>query len=129
MKFILEVEKQIAKSIKILRSDRGGEYLSRKFLDYLKKNGIISQWTPPGIPQLNGILEWKNQTLLDMVRFLMSFTDLPDFLWGHSLLTLIYLLNRIPSKTVPTTPYEIWHGKKLSLSHLKIWGYPAHVKR
>ena len=41
----------------------------------------------------------------------------------------IYVLNRVPSKTVPTTPYEIWHGKKSSLSHLRTCGCPAHVKR
>ena len=40
-KFRYDVEKQIKKSIKILRSDRGGEYLSREFLDYLKKNGSL----------------------------------------------------------------------------------------
>ena len=38
-----EVEKQTEKPIKVLRSDRGGEYLSREFLDYLKENGIVSQ--------------------------------------------------------------------------------------
>ena len=41
------VEKQIEKSIKVLRSDRGGEYLSTEFLDYLKVNGILSEWTLP----------------------------------------------------------------------------------
>ena len=40
------VEKQTEKSIKVLRSDRGGEYLSTEFLDYLKVNGILSEWTP-----------------------------------------------------------------------------------
>ena len=30
------VEKQTSKSIKALRSDREGEYLSSEFLDYLK---------------------------------------------------------------------------------------------
>ncbi|BFG35090.1 hypothetical protein CerSpe_213640 [Prunus speciosa] len=45
-----EVEKQIGKSIKILRSDRGGEYLGIEFLEYLKKHGILSQWTPLGTP-------------------------------------------------------------------------------
>ena len=41
--FRTEVEKQIGLSIKTLRSDRGGEYLSTEFLDYLKQNGILSQ--------------------------------------------------------------------------------------
>ena len=74
-----EVEKQTKKSIKVLRSDRGGEYLSREFLDYLKDNGIVSQWTPPGTPQLNGVSERRNRALLDMVRSMMSFMDLPEF--------------------------------------------------
>ena len=37
-----EVEKQTEKSIKTLRSDRGGEYLSSEFLTYLEKNKILS---------------------------------------------------------------------------------------
>ena len=44
------VEKQTGKSIKALRSDRGREYLTSEFLDYLKQNGILSQWTPPYTP-------------------------------------------------------------------------------
>ena len=61
------VEKQTRKSIKIFRSDRGGEYLSNKFLDHLKAKKIISEWTPPYTPQLNGVAERRNRTLLDMV--------------------------------------------------------------
>ena len=80
--FRSEVEKQTGKSIKILRSDRGGEYLSSEFLDYLKENGILSQWTPPGIPQLNGVFERRNRTLLDMVRSMMSFFQSPSILLG-----------------------------------------------
>ena len=41
--FRYEVEKQTDKPVKVLRSDRRGEYLSRKFLKYLKDNGIVSQ--------------------------------------------------------------------------------------
>ena len=40
-----EVEKLIGKSIKTLRSDQDGEYLSHKFIDYLKENRILPQWT------------------------------------------------------------------------------------
>ena len=79
-KFRYEVEQQIEKPIKVLRSDRGGEYLNRKFLGYLKDNGIVSQWTPFGTSQLNRVSERRNRILLDMVRSIMSFTDLSLYL-------------------------------------------------
>ncbi|KAL0402288.1 UNVERIFIED_CONTAM: Retrovirus-related Pol polyprotein from transposon TNT 1-94 [Sesamum latifolium] len=118
----LEVENQTGRKIKALRSDRGGEYLSGEFIDYLKENGILSQWTPPGTLQLNGVAERKNRTLLDMVRSMMSFTELPPSFWGYALETAAKLLNIAPSKTVPQTPYEIWHGKPASYKNLFI-GY------
>jgi hypothetical protein len=124
-----EVEKQTGKSIKTLRSDRGGEYLSNEFTDYLKENGILSQWTPPHTPQLNGVSERRNRTLLDMVRSMMSHAALPVSFWGYALETAAHVLNRVPSKSVDTTPYEIWRGKKPSLKHIKIWGCPAYVKK
>ena len=55
-----EVQNQLGKSIKILRSDRGGEYLSQEFDDYLKECEILSQLTPPGTPQWNGVFERRN---------------------------------------------------------------------
>ncbi|KAL0411053.1 UNVERIFIED_CONTAM: hypothetical protein Slati_3695000 [Sesamum latifolium] len=117
------------RKIKALRSDRDGEYLSGEFIDYLKDNGILSQWTPPGTPQLNGVAERRNRTLLDMVRSMISFTELPPSFWGHALETIIKLLNIAPSKSVPQTPYEIWHGKPASYKYLRVWGSPAYVKR
>ena len=96
----------MGKSVKVLRFDRRGKYFDQKILKYLKDNSTVSQWIPPGIPQLNRISERRNRTLLDMIRSMMSFTDLPLFLWDHALLTAIHLLNRVPSKSVPTTPYR-----------------------
>ncbi|CAL2257251.1 unnamed protein product [Prunus armeniaca] len=100
-----EVENQIGKSIKILRSDRGEEYLSTEFLEYLKKHGNLSQWTPPGTPQLNGVSKKRNRTLMDMVQSMMSYTDLPYMEMVRSF------------------------GRKPSLNHLKIWGCLAYVKK
>ncbi|KAL0413385.1 UNVERIFIED_CONTAM: Retrovirus-related Pol polyprotein from transposon TNT 1-94 [Sesamum radiatum] len=127
--FRLEVENQTGRKIKTLRSDRGGEYLSGEFLDYLKENGILSQWTPPGTPQLNGVSERRNRTLLDMVRSMMSFTELPLSFWGYALETAAKLLNMAPSETVAQTPYQIWHGKPASYKYLRVWGSLAYVKR
>ena len=102
--------------------------MSGEFTDYLKENGILAQYTPPGTPQHNGVSERRNRTLLDMVRSMLSFTDLPYFLWGYALLTSAHLLNKIPSKAVPTTPYEIWTGRKPNLNYVKVWGCPAYVR-
>ena len=124
-----EVQNQLGKNIKTLRSDRGGEYLSQEFVDHLRDCGIVSQLTPPGTPQWNGVSERRNRTLLDMVRSMMSQTDLPISFWGYALETAAFILNRVPSKAVEKTPYEIWTGKTPSLSFLKIWGCQAYVKR
>ncbi|KAM1309376.1 hypothetical protein ACFX2H_006077 [Malus domestica] len=66
---------------------------------------------------------------MNMVRSMMSSANLPVSFWGYALYTAAYLLNRIPSKSVSQTPYEIWHGKSTNLNHIRIWGCPAYVKR
>ena len=73
--------------------------------------------------------ERRNRTLLDMVRSMISFTDLPFSFWGFALETAAFTLNRAPSKSVETTPYELWFGKRPNLSFLKIWGCDAYVKK
>ncbi|GJS67478.1 retrotransposon protein, putative, ty1-copia subclass [Tanacetum coccineum] len=66
--FQKEVENQLGKTIKSLRSDRGGEYMSQEFLDHLKDHEIIAHRTPPYTPQHNGVSERRNRTLLDMAK-------------------------------------------------------------
>ena len=87
-----EVENQRDRKIKFFRSDRGGEYLSHEFGTHLRKCGIVSQLTPPGTPQCNGVSERRNRTLLDMVRSMMSLTDLPLLFWGYALVTAAFTL-------------------------------------
>ncbi|GKB92348.1 retrotransposon protein, putative, ty1-copia subclass [Tanacetum coccineum] len=67
-----EVENQLGKTIKALRLDRGGEYISQEFKDYLKDCGIVQQLTPPYTPQHNGVSERRNRTLLNIVRSMMN---------------------------------------------------------
>ena len=84
---------------------------------------------PPGTPQLNGVSERHNRTLLDIVQSMISLIGLPISFWDYALETVAFTLNRAPSKSVEMTPYELWFGKKPKLSFVKVWGCDAYVKK
>ena len=68
------------------------------------------------------MFERCNQTLLDMVRSMMSQSDLPLLFWGYALETTTFTLNSVPSKSIVKTPYEMWTGKTPSLSFFEDLG-------
>ena len=132
--FKAEVENQCGKQIQIVRSDRGGEYYGRytengqapgPFAKFLQEHGIVAQYTMPGSPDMNGVAERRNRTLMDMVRSMLSNSNLPKNLWTEALKTAAYILNRVPTKAVPKTPFELWKGWKPSLRHMRVWGCPS----
>ena len=128
--FKVEVENQLNKRIKNVRSDRGGEYYGKDdgsgeqrsgpFAKFLEECGIVPQYTMPGSLSMNGVAERRNRTLKDMVKSMISHSNLPISLWGEALKTVKYILNRVPTKATAKTPYELWTGKKPSLKHLHI---------
>ncbi|GJZ20126.1 retrotransposon protein, putative, ty1-copia subclass [Tanacetum coccineum] len=124
--FQKEVENQLGKTIKSLRSDRGGEYMSQEFLDHLKDHGIIAHRTPPYTPQHNGVSERRNRTLLDMVRSMMSQTTLPKSFWDYALETAARILNMVPTKKVEKTPYKPDKLEPRSIKCIFI-GYPKET--
>nr|GEX64348.1 hypothetical protein [Tanacetum cinerariifolium] len=67
------------------------------------------------------VSERRNRTLLDMVRSMMNLTTLPKSFWGYALKFVARILNMVPTKKVERTPYEIWHGKALKLTYLRVW--------
>ena len=74
--------------------------------------------------------ERRNRTLLDMVRSMMSLTNLPLSFWGYALETAAFTLNRAPSKN-PLRRHRMNYGlaRNLSCHFLKVWGRNAYVKR
>jgi transposase InsO family protein len=127
--FKAEVENQHNIKIKLVRSDRGGEYYGRHipygqvpgpFVRFLQKNGIVAQYSMSGDPQQNGVAERRNHTQMDMVRSMLSYSTLPISLWMDDLKTTVHILNQVPSKSVPKTPYEMWTGRKPTLNYLHV---------
>jgi len=134
--FKTEVENQHNLKIKIVRSDREGSTTvdiphMAKFLDLLRsscRKMTVAQYSTPGEPQQNKVAERRNRTLMDMVRSMIGYSTLSISLWMGALKTIIHILNRVPSKSVPKTPYELWTEREPSLNHLRVWGCPAEAK-
>lgn len=74
------VEKDVNKEIKILRTDRGGEFTSREFDDFCNNNGIRRHLTAPYTTQQNGAVERRNHTLMEMPRSILKAMKVPNYL-------------------------------------------------
>ncbi|GAU35215.1 hypothetical protein TSUD_204910 [Trifolium subterraneum] len=89
-KFKKKVEKESEKSIKIFRTDGGGEFTSNEFKQFLVEQGIEHEVTAPYTPQHNGLAERRNRTVLNMVRSMLREKSLPSFLWGEAASTALH---------------------------------------
>ncbi|GJR41378.1 retrovirus-related pol polyprotein from transposon TNT 1-94 [Tanacetum coccineum] len=123
-----EVENQLDKKIKILRSDRGGEYESNDFAEFCSTFGIVHQTTAPYTPQQNGVAERKNRTLKNMINSMLITSGAPHSLWGEACLAANTILNKIPHKKSDKSPYQLWKGKQPSYKRMKVWGCLAKVQ-
>ncbi|PRQ16867.1 putative RNA-directed DNA polymerase [Rosa chinensis] len=114
---------QFSSSIHVLRSDNGSEYMSNNMSNYLSTQGIMHQTSCVGTPQQNGIAERKNRDLLEKARALMFQMNVPKKFWSQGVLTATYLMNRLPSRVLGfKSPLEVLKGRKIDLSHLKVFG-------
>ena len=110
--------------IKLLRSDRGGEYTGHEFTKFLQQEGTERRLTTHDTPQHNGVAESLNRRLLERVRAILHHSDLPKNLWAEALRFSVWLKNRASTRALGnnTTPYEKLYGNKPNLSGVPEWG-------
>jgi len=102
----VEAVNQLERKIKILRSDRGGEYTLNDMSGLCQEHGIIHEVIAPYTAQSNGVTERKNRTLMDMMDCMLLSSGAPENLWGEALLSACFILNRILQRDPDVTPYE-----------------------
>src|SRR5579871_2773742 len=126
-------ENVIGKRIKILRTDRGGEYVNNTMSKYLEECGIEHQRTVPYTPQQNGVSERFNRTAMEKTRAILHGGNLPLRLWAEVFDTVRYLYTLRPVKgiTDEMTPEAIFYkyrdGERTSVKHLRVIGCTAYV--
>ena len=128
----IEAEKSLGQSVKILRTDNGGEFTSDEYEKYLKKEGVKHELTMPKCPEQNRVADIFNRTLVEMVRSMLADSELPKSFWAEALATAAYLRNQSLTKSVEgKTPYEAMYGEKPKVGHLRVFGCTvyAHIPK
>ncbi|GJR20554.1 zinc finger, CCHC-type containing protein [Tanacetum coccineum] len=122
-------ENELRTTLKMLRTDQGGEFTSNEFTQYCKENGIARQLTAPYSPQQNGVVERRNRTIMSTTRCMMKATNMPQNFWAEAVRHAIYILNSVPTKALEDiTPYEAIKQRKPNLEYLKVFGCIAYAK-
>ena len=123
-----QVENLSGKRIKTLRSDNGGEYTSTKFNDFYKEARIKRELTIPYNPQQNGVVERKNQTIVEVGKAMIHDHSIPMFLWAEASRTIVYVQNKCPHRILKNMiPEEAFTGVKPELGHLCIFGCQVYI--
>ncbi|CAI7781133.1 unnamed protein product [Closterium sp. NIES-54] len=123
-KCLVLVERQAKKSVLMLRSDRGGEFLRKEFTDFVDGKGIVHDLTCPYTPQQNGMAGREMRTAVEPVRTMLLHMGVQHHWWHLALRQAVWVRNCLERSTTPpgTTPYQLLTGKKPDLTLARVWG-------
>nr|GEY75304.1 retrovirus-related Pol polyprotein from transposon TNT 1-94 [Tanacetum cinerariifolium] len=79
-------------------------------------------------PQQNGVVERRNQTLVEATRTMLTFANLPSFLWAEAIATACFTKNRsIIHKRFDKTPYELMNKRKPNIKFFRMFGCRCYL--
>nr|GEY32982.1 hypothetical protein [Tanacetum cinerariifolium] len=113
----------------IIRTDNDTEFKNQVLKEYSDSVGISHQVSSVRTPQQNGVVERRNQTLVEAARTMLIFPRAPLFLWAEAIATACFTQNRsIIHCHFNKTPYELINGRKLDISFLHVFGALCYPK-
>ncbi|CAI7885581.1 unnamed protein product [Closterium sp. NIES-53] len=117
-------QRESGHKVKVIRTDKGGEFIGADFESVLKKKGIQHQLTVPYNPQQNGVAERFNRTLQEGDRTLLGRAGLPDPFWVTALRQVALVKNRVLAIVGDKqwVPYTKWYGSAPSVNMLRAYG-------
>ncbi|XP_019420673.1 PREDICTED: uncharacterized protein LOC109330855 [Lupinus angustifolius] len=119
--FLKMVKTQFAHPVKSVQSDWGGEF--RPFTNLLQSMGIVHRLTCPHTHHQNGTVERKYKHIVETGLSLLAHACLLMYFWDHAFLTVVFLINRLPSLSLSNkTPHFLMFGTHLDYLSLKVFG-------
>nr|GEZ12515.1 integrase, catalytic region, zinc finger, CCHC-type, peptidase aspartic, catalytic [Tanacetum cinerariifolium] len=130
IKFITQIQVDLNKTIRYVRTDNGTKFVNHTLTEYYERIGIFHQKTVPRTQQQNGVVERRNHTLVKAARTMLIFSKALMFLWIEVVATPCYTQNRSLIHTRHhKTPYELVHNKKPDLTFFRVFSalcYPTN---
>lgn len=126
--FIQTAERETGCKVQNLRTDNGGEYVSSLMKARCRTLGIKHIIGPPHTPQLNGVAERYNQTLLDRLKPALKSSPFHHDFWTDAAAHAVWTTNRAPTQTNTgfLTPFELYTGSQPNFRHVQTFGTPGH---
>ncbi|SAM83780.1 uncharacterized protein UBRO_20784 [Ustilago bromivora] len=121
-RWLREMKEEVSCYLMVFHSDSGGKYTSTTFKKMFRQRGVVQQTMAPYSPQQNGVSEWLNLTIMNVVCPMLSAAGLPDSSWAKATHHANWIKNHTYSKLVKNMPYTLWTGDQPQLDILKSFG-------
>jgi transposase InsO family protein len=123
-RWLVQAERQGDGRLKVLRTDRGGEFMGAEVEEWLSGLGVVHHKTAPYTSQQNGTVERWHRTMMEGVRTLLTWSGLHPSFWAEALRQIVWMKNRVPHSALPssTTPHLLWHGRPPDVGMARAWG-------
>nr|GEW88111.1 retrovirus-related Pol polyprotein from transposon TNT 1-94 [Tanacetum cinerariifolium] len=90
--------------------------------------GINQKISAARTSQQNGVMKRRNQTLVKAARTMLTFANLPLFLWAKAIATACFTQNRsIIHKHFDKTPYELMKKRKPNIKFFYVFGCRCYL--
>nr|GEX62049.1 integrase, catalytic region, zinc finger, CCHC-type, peptidase aspartic, catalytic [Tanacetum cinerariifolium] len=130
IKFLKMIQVRLKVPVRRIRNNSGTEFVNQTLREYYEEVGISYETSVARSPQQNGVVERRNQTLIEAARTILIYAQAPLFLWAEAVPTACYTQNRsIIRLHHRKAQYELLHNKLHDLSFLYVFGalcYPTN---
>ena len=121
-------ENATGQRIGALRDDKGGEYMAGDFDRFLAEAGIRREHSIRDTPQQVGVAERMNRSIAEGITTLLSQSGFTRTWWEDAATHWLHGKIRLPSSAIaPSTPFELFYGRKPDLSAMRPFGCLAYV--
>ncbi|GKA45820.1 retrovirus-related pol polyprotein from transposon TNT 1-94 [Tanacetum coccineum] len=112
----------------LVQTDNGTEFKNKTLAKFFDEVGIAQQFFAARTPQQNGVVEIMNQTLVEAARTMLTFANLPLFLWVEAIATTWFTQNRsIIHKYFDKTPYDLINKRNPNIKFFHVFGCRCYL--